>query len=335
MKLKTAILIAAYLVLVCALPSRAQQKGQWVPGQFGLNAGVIPDPGITYANLALNYSSNRLNNSDGSKISGITGNYGFWVDENIVYYVPHHKFLGGYFMPYIALNVANGSLVADISGTNLSANGGGSGFADTFVEPVNLGWHFKRVDFNVGYAFTAPTGRYTAGATNNVGSGYWGNDITSGTTFYITKNKGTSANLTTDWEIHGQKTVASIPAGQFSKITPGQAFTDEWGIGQVLPLKKNMSQLLQLGLVGYDQWQVSRTGGNYLVAGIPFAASRVPYYSVHGIGFQSNYILPAKGFVLFFKYYGEYSAKARPQGRTIVFGGSWTLKIPKPAPAKK
>ena len=39
--------------------------------------------------------------------------------------------------------------------------------------------------------------------------------------------------------------------------------------------------------------------------------------------------------VLFFKYYDEYSAKARPQGRTIVFGGSWTLKIPKPAPPKK
>jgi hypothetical protein len=32
----------------------AQQKGQWVPGRFGLNAGVILDPGITYANLAVN-----------------------------------------------------------------------------------------------------------------------------------------------------------------------------------------------------------------------------------------------------------------------------------------
>lgn len=71
-----------------------------------------------------------------------------------------------------------------------------------FVEPLNLGWHFaKRVDFNVGYAFTAPTGRYTGGATNNVGSGYWGNDITSGTTVYLTKNHGTTANLTTAWEI--------------------------------------------------------------------------------------------------------------------------------------
>ncbi len=328
-------------LLVCILlggvsTALAQQKGQWVPGQFGLNAGVIPDPGITYANLVVNYSAGELNKSSGNPISGITGTYAFWADENIVYYVPNHKILGGYFMPYISINVANGSLVADITGTNLSGNGGGGGFADLYVEPLNIGWHFaKRVDFSVGYSFFAPTGRYTAGASNNVGSGYWGNDITSGTTLYITKNQGTTANIATDWEVHGQKTVASIPGGQFSKITPGQTFTDEWGIGQVLPLKKDMSQVAQLGFVGYDQWQVSSNGGNYLVGGKPISASLLPYYSVHAIGFQANYILPAKDFVLFFKYYDEYSAKARVQGRTIVFGGSWTLKIPKPVPAKK
>jgi hypothetical protein len=339
MKIKNAILISACLVLTCTLPSLAQQKGQWVPGGYGLNAGVIPDPGITYANLAVNYSADRLNNSNGNRIlQNVTGTYSFWVDENIFYYVPAHKFLGGYFMPYIAINYATGSLVADLapllpgSTSGISLSAGGSGFADTYVQPVNMGWHLgDRVDFTAGYAFTAPTGRYTAGAKDNVGSGYWGNNITSGTTFYVTKNKGTSANLATNWEIHRQKTVASPVSGQLSKITPGQAFTMEWGLGQVLPLKKDFSRLLQLGLVGYDQWQVSSNGGNYLVAGIPVAASRVPYYSVHGIGFQSNFILPARNLALFFKYYDEYSAKTRVQGRTIVFGGSWTLRIPKPA----
>ncbi len=333
MKIKNAIVMSASILIVCASPLLAQQKGQWVPGQFGLNAGAIPDPGITYANLALNYSSDRLNNSGGSHIlQNVTGTFSFWVDEYIIYYVPEHKVLGGYFMPYVAVSAANGSLVADVNTTNLGINGGGTGLADTYVQPVNMGWHLgDRVDFAAGYAFTAPTGRYTAGASNNVGSGYWGNNITSGTTFYITKNKGTSANLVTDWEIHGQKTVASALSGQLSKITPGQAFTAEWGIGQVLPLKKDMSQLAQLGLVGYDQWQVSNNGGNYLIAGLPVAASRVPYYSVHAIGVQANYVLPGNNVVLFFKFYDEYSAKARVQGRTIVFGGSWTLRIPKPA----
>jgi hypothetical protein len=324
-KLETAVL--ACMFLGGASFALAQQKGQWVPGQFGLNAGVIPDPGITYANLAFNYSASQLNGPNGNSVPGLTGNYSFWADENIFYYVPKHKFIGGYFMPYITLTYASGELVADVAGTNLSTGGGGSGFGDLYVQPFNLGWHFgKRVDFNAGYAFLARTGRFTQGASNNVGSGYWGNDITSGTTFYITKNQGTTANLATVWEIHGQK--------NGTNITPGQTFTMEWGFGQVLPLKKDVSRLLQLGLVGYDQWQVSHSSGALSVVGIPVAESLIPFYSVHAIGVQSNFILPAKNLLAFFKYYDEYRALARPEGRTIVFGFSWTLRIPKPQAAK-
>jgi hypothetical protein len=326
-RIELKIALLACLLLGGSSSALAQQKGQWVPGQYGLNAGVFPEPGISYANLALNYSSSRLNDSNGKPIlQNVNTTYGFWVDENIIYFVPKHKILGGYFTPYIALNYANGELVANITGTSLSAGGGGSGFADTFVQPLSLGWHLKRADLNVGYAFTAPTGRFTPGAADNVGSGYWGNNITSGTTYYITKDKGTSANLTTDWEVHSQKTGTNQ--------TPGQAFTDEWGVGQVLPLKKDFSRLLQLGLVGYDQWQVSDNGGTVTVAGRPIPASILPYYSGHAIGFQSNFILPAKDISAFFKYYDEYRALARPQGRTFVFGFSWTLRIPKPTPPK-
>jgi hypothetical protein len=138
MRRNARVVLLGGMVLCYTVIAIAQQKGQWVPGQFGLNAGVIPDPGITYANLALNYSAGQLNDSAGNKISAITGTYGFWSDENIFYYVPHHKILGGYFMPYIAINVANGSLVADIAGTNLSANGGGGGFAHQGVAKQHL-----------------------------------------------------------------------------------------------------------------------------------------------------------------------------------------------------
>jgi hypothetical protein len=55
----------------------AQQKGQYVPGQYGLNAGIAPDPGFTYANLTINYSADSLKNSSGSSVAGVTGTYGF------------------------------------------------------------------------------------------------------------------------------------------------------------------------------------------------------------------------------------------------------------------
>ena len=327
-KFATGLLICT--LLGCASSVFAQQKGQWVPGQFELNSGVIPDPGITYANLVFNYSASQLNNANGNRISGITGTYSFWVDENVIYYVPKHKFLGGYFMPYVSLNYATGELVASFTGTNLNAAGGGSGFADMYVQALNMGWHFgERVDFNAGYGFFAPTGRFTQGASNNVGSGYWGNAITSGTTLYITKNKATTANLTTVWEIHGEKSGTNI--------TPGQAVTDEWGLGQVLPLKKDFSRLLQLGFVGYDQWQVSHNTGTLppVIPGNPgIPAFLIPFYSVHAMGVQSVFLLPPNNFTAFFKYLDEYRALARPQGRTIVFGFSWTWRIPKPEPAK-
>jgi hypothetical protein len=335
LRVKHRLLVLAFILLWGGLPLLAQQKGQYVPGQWGLNAGAIPDPGFTYANLALNYSAGQLNDSNANAVPGITGTYAFWVDENVFYYVPKRKFLGGYFMPYVVLSVANGSLDASgpLERPQFGVNAGGVGFADMYVQPLNLGWHLKRADMNVGYGFTAPTGRYSSapGTTNNVGSGYWGNDLTTNTTLYLTKNKGTSANLATIWEIHGQKQITNIVSGLPVNRTPGQAFTIEWGLGQVIPLKKDFSRLFQIGLIAYDQWQVSNNSGTTIL-GTP--ASALPYYSVHALGFQTNFIVPAKALNFFFKYYGEYHALARPQGRTIVFGGSWTLRIPKPAAPK-
>jgi hypothetical protein len=85
-QIKAGVLVLALVIVGLASPLLAQQKGQWVPGQFGLNAGVIPDPGITYANLALNYSSSQLNDSNGNQIlKNVTGTYSFWADENIIY----------------------------------------------------------------------------------------------------------------------------------------------------------------------------------------------------------------------------------------------------------
>jgi hypothetical protein len=322
MSCKVRIALLAGLILCHIAKAVGQQKGQYVPGQFGLDAGTIPAPGITYDNLAFNYSASQLNDPNGNPVPGVTGNLSFWLDENTFYYVPSHKFLGGYFMPYMTLSWASGQVVADFTGTSLSGAGGGSGFADTDVQPFLMGWHFgKRVDFNAGYGFTAPTGRFTPGASNNVGSGYWGNNITSGTTLYITKNQGTTANLATNWEIHRQKSGTNE--------TPGQAFTDEWGFGQVLPLKKDQSQLLQVGLVGYDQFQVTANGGTALVAGTPVPARLIPFYSVHAIGGQINYILSAKNLTFLFKGYDEYRALARVRGRTIVFGLGWTWAFPK------
>lgn len=306
------------LALVIALGSSAlgQQKGQWLPGQSGLNAGLLPEPGFTYLNLTVNYSAGSLRDADGNSVP-VQGDYNIWAIENWLSFVPSRRILGGHYIFLAMLPGANGSLTVP----HFGLNAGGYGYADTMIEPAGIGWHFNRVDTYAAYGFVAPTGRYHPGATDNVGSGYWGHHFITGSTFYLTKDKKTTANLLTDLEIHGKKSGTNV--------SPGQAFTTEWGLGQLFPLDKQYRKLLQLGVVGYDQWQVTANSGT-LAGDIP--ARLTPFYSVHAIGLQANFMLPAQNLSFTFKYEPEYRARAHTMGTTISFGGSWTFRMPKAQP---
>jgi hypothetical protein len=295
-----------------------------------MNAGVAPPPGFSYANITIDYGASTFDGSNGKSIP-VSGDYKVWAVENVFMYVPQFKFLGGNLVyELVAPTPATGSLVADLvvpatgSATKLGLNAGGTGIADMYIQPFGLAWHLKRADVQVGEGLMLPTGRYKPGASDNVGAGYFGNHVTTGSTLYLTKNKGTSANLFTDWEVHGSR----LGTGNTYK-TPGQAFTMEWGIGQVLPLKKDFTRLLQLGFVGYDQWQITDNGGQIPLGPAVVPASTLPYYKVHALGGQVTLIFPKRDLSLYVKGYHEYSATYHLLGTNIVFGGAWTLRIPK------
>ena len=306
-------LVIACAFACCLSPLLAQQRAMYMPGQYGLNAGIMPSPGFTYADLNLNYDSSRFNDRNGNAVPTV-GSYNVWVIENVFEYVPNFKVAGGNLGFVIVFpTAANGSLAE----SEFGVSGQGIGLADTWLQPFTIGWHLRRADIEVADALWIPTGRYRLGASNNVGYGNFGNHLTAAATAYLTKNKATSASIFSDWEVHSTK--------NGTNFIQGQAFSDEWGVGQILPLKKNFSQLLQLGGVGYDQWQITQNQP---------VLTNTPFYSVHAAGLQANYILPAKDFSIFFKYYWEYKAYAHTLGRTASFGFAWTLRDPKPKPAK-
>ena len=92
-------LLRSLLGLICLLSTAssivfAQQKPQWMPGQVGLNAGILPSPGFTYANIDTNYDAGSYNNFKGNAIP-VNGTYNVWAVENIFYYVFDGKVFGG------------------------------------------------------------------------------------------------------------------------------------------------------------------------------------------------------------------------------------------------
>ena len=212
------------------------------------NAGVTPGPGFTYANALLFYSRDQLRGSNGELLA--TGKQYVLMDLNTLVWVSDAKlwFLGGGVPSAAAtLPVANNSLTSDARG---NINGGG-GLADSYYQPLILAWREPRADVRTVFGFLAPTGRFKAGASDNVGSGYWTPTISAGETFYLTADKATALSAFQMYEFHGHQ--------QGTNIRPGQTLDLDYSLTQLLPLHEKLQ--LQLGVVGYNQWQTTAKTG--------------------------------------------------------------------------
>jgi hypothetical protein len=277
-------------------------RGVYTPGFNATNSGVMPEPGLSYANYFIDYSFNQFRSASGAIVA--QNNAAVFVDINAFEWVAKKKILGASYAMAALLPFSNSS----ISSPTLGAIAGGGGFADSFYQPLTLGWHFKRADIQVAYGFFAPTGRFTAGATNNTGSGHWTNSPTAGETFYLTENKRTSVSAYQLYEFHTTQ--------QGTNIHPGQAFNLDYSLMQILPLQKELLTLLQFGLVGYGQWQTSNDVGPGVDPANP------AHYRVNAIGGAADVILPARKASVGFKLFKEFSNSSTVQGYSFQIVGS-------------
>jgi hypothetical protein len=226
------------------------------------------------------------------------------MDMNSFVWVSKKEILGGArFSLSATLPVANNSLTSDAVG----AISGGGGFADSYYQPFILGWQKKRAAIRVVYGFLAPTGRFKAGADNNVGSGYWTHALSSGQTFYLTRNKATTVSAFQMYEFHSTQ--------KGTDIHPGQTLNLDYSLTQTIPLRDDMS--LQVGLVGYGQWQTTDKIGLNIT---PEQAKA--HYKVNALGFASNMILPERKVSLGVKYFKEFSNRSTFQGYSLQISGS-------------
>lgn len=289
-------------------PALAQQRGQYPSGLFVVSSGTVPEPGLTYANIFYATSADRFKGPDGRAIP-VAGQFSIFLDANVFVYVPKHKVLGGYFNAQMVLPVASASLAADVFPNSLvgSVTGGGAGLADCFFTPAGLGWHLKRVDVQTGYSFIARTGRFSPGASNNIGSGFWTNAAFGGATVFLTANKALSLNAFNFYEWHRGK--------EGTNITPGQTESLDYSLLMILPLDKKKSYLLQFGPAGYGQWQTTEDSGRApALAGLK--------YRVNGVGFATNVLVPSKVLSLGARYFWEYGAQNSREGQTLMIVGA-------------
>src|SRR5215510_4637295 len=281
--------------------ANAQVRGVYPPGTSATNSGVTPPSGFSYSNLLAIYGRDQFKGTQGEVLA--TGSQSVIMDLNSFIWVSKKEILGGAkFSMSATLPVARNSLTSDVTGPV----SGGSGFADSYYQPFILGWEKKRAAIRAVYGFLAPTGRFKAGANDNVGSGYWTHAFSSGQTYYLTENKATSISAFQMYEVHtNQKATA---------IHPGQTLNLDYSVMHSIDF--HSEKRLQIGLVGYNQWQTTDKTG----PGITPEQAKA-HYKVNALGFASNLTLSAKANIGF-KYFQEFSNRSTFQGHSIQIAGS-------------
>ena len=300
-----ALLVAG--VFLASTQVLAQVRGVYPLGMSATNSGVTPESGFTYANMFLFYSRDELKGLNGEILA--TGANSIMMDMNSFVWVSKQgvrKLGGAKFSLSATLPIANNSLTSDTQG----ALSGGGGLADSYYQPFILAWQTERADIRAIYGFLAPTGRFNAGASDNVGSGYWTHTLSAGETFYLTKNKATAVSGFQMYEFHGTQ--------EGTKIHPGQTFNLDYSLTQSFPLREDLR--LQIGLVGYGQWQTTDKSGPTIT---PAQASA--HYRVSALGFASNLMLPGRRVSVGAKYFREFSNKSTFQGYSVQISGAITF----------
>jgi hypothetical protein len=294
------------VVVICmiSLPSVAQVRGVYPLGMSATNSGVTPGPGISYVNQFLFYSRDEAKGPNGEILA--TGQNSVMMDMNSLVWVSKEKidFIGGpLFSMSATIPIANNSLTSDIKG----GISGGGGLADSYYQPFILGWRTKRADIRAVYGFLAPSGTFSVGASNNVGSGYWTHAFSSGQTFYLTENRRTAISAFQMYEVHTTQ--------QGTQIHPGDTLNLDYSLTHVLPLRRDLS--LQVGLVGYEQWQLTDKTGPSVTA-----VQSTAHYRINSLGFTSSVVLPERNVSVGVKYFKEFEDRSTYQGYSFQITGS-------------
>jgi len=293
----------ALWAVICALPVYAQSRGVYPLGMSAVNSGVTADPGFSYINQLLYYSRDSSKDDNGNTLA--TGYNGVLMDLNIFAWVGSKEILGGArYSASATLPVAKNELESDINGPI----SGGSGYADSYFVPLILGWNKERTGIRFMFGILAPTGRFNAGASNNVGSGYWTFALSSGQTVYLTDDKLLAFSAFEMYEWHTTQ--------DGTEIHPGDTFNLDYSLMHAFPISEG-SWRLQVGVVGYEARQTTARTGPTITP-----VQSAERYAVNSIGVGLNASIPTKSLSLGLRFFDEFANRSTFQGYSLQFTGS-------------
>jgi hypothetical protein len=233
-----------YLLLAWPMASQAQLAGHNTRGDYGLLSGTQAPVGLYGVGMFYDYSAGTLRDRNGDSFPARSNSGSVDVQAAVagLLWTTEIKLLGGNYGFAIYPAVTNNAVELPALQTDTKTS---TGLADTYIQPLILGWITKRADFMAGLGVYAPTGRYNPDADDNRGLGMWSYEVFAGTTVYFDAARTWHFAATAFYETHGKK--------EDTDIRVGDILTIEGGFG-----KSFMDGAASAGLAYYAQWKVSK-----------------------------------------------------------------------------
>lgn len=236
-------LLALALGLSFHATAEAQFFGHNFPSDLGVQSGSQPPPGAYLSLLVPFYSADEIITGEADSLGSASTDVTIWGLSPVLSVVTKASIFGANYGFVIAPSFAN----ADLEFPRLDVDVDQFGLGDLYVVPIQLGWHFTSTDLISSYGFFAPTGRYEAGANDNIGLGMWSHELSVGATQYLDSAGTWSIALTGFYEMHTTKKDVDIRAGDWLVF--------KGGVG------KAVSEVVTLGVAGYALWQTTDATG--------------------------------------------------------------------------
>lgn len=291
--------------LVSAGEADAQVRGVYPAGMNAIGAGSAPSPGLAYSNLFIVNSRDERLGADGETLA--TGQQSILLDLNTFAWGSADALLGSArFAATATIILSRNSMTSDVEGSL----GGGSGLGDLFIQPAILGWTKGQYDFRIAYGIVAPTGRFEAGANDNVGAGYWTHALSSGVTGYFSEDRSNSLSAFAMYELHEKQ--------ETTDIRPGDTLTIDASWMHVKSARPDRP--LQFGAVGYAQWQTTDKRGPGVT---PEQAGE--HYRVYALGLAGGISWPRHGSGIALKLFREFDARSTFEGYSIQLSAAFSF----------
>ncbi|OXY80398.1 hypothetical protein B6S08_17850 [Oceanimonas doudoroffii] len=273
----------AAMLPVLAGPALAA-NGHYVPGVEGIKGALVPPPGVYYRGYLAHYDIDSLRNDQGNKLpQNNTGSVSALVNRFI--WMTNKKVLNADYGVEAIIPLQQTTLDFDISGIDRRERGVG----DIFVSPMVLGWHGQQWDAVLAAGMWLDTGDYSGTEPASIGKGFRTTMLTLGGTYYPDAAKSWSFSALSRYEIKSKQ--------DDTNITPGDSWLVEWGVG------KQLDSGLELGLIGYNAWQLENSKG-----------APAGKMAKHALGVEGSYFWPSLMLGLNVAYLGEYEVQNGPSG---------------------